>query len=110
MGLKRASVPNAWFDSLLHVHPIAAIELLSRTIILEDHCIENWITLRALESVLNTVLESANPMIVDALWQTLLIEIEYEDEANKEIKNRLSPIKKLLTLQIPSLQSSVLID
>lgn len=93
-GRETKHIPSAWFDSLLKTCPIIAIKLLSRTV-LEDQCIENWVTIRAFKSVLNHIKDMANPMIVNALWQTLLLEIEYEGNAEKVIKERIISIDNL---------------
>jgi len=93
--------PNSWFDNLLSVDTSTAIDVLARTI-LEDGCIESWPTIKALQSVAKYSCGKADPILVDALWETLPFKVEYENEGENVAKVRLEPIK-LLSDKEPSL-------
>ncbi|PLK49846.1 ATP-binding protein [Uliginosibacterium sp. TH139] len=91
-GTKNA--PNAWFRALLDVDEIRAVMTLSRSFA-ADVGGPSWMELGALEDVLNKVVETADPLIVNALWETLLFEIEYEGEGEKMVRERLASLERL---------------
>ena len=86
--------PNVWFSKLLSADPPSALNALARTV-LEHECIENWEMVNALESVANYACDKANPMLVDALWATILFKIEGEGEGRDVAQKRLKPIRLL---------------
>ncbi|MDO9067909.1 MAG: ATP-binding protein [Deltaproteobacteria bacterium] len=93
-GRETKRCPNAWFRSLLKIDPQIAIELLGRTI-LQNEGIENWVTNEALEYVVNQLMGKADPILLDALWETIHFEIEYDNVSQKITEARLAPIKTL---------------
>lgn len=93
-GRSTRHAPNTWFNQLLNIAPEHALNVLARTII-QDNYHENWSTMAAYRSVATKLLNQANPLIVDSLWQTLPFEIEYENEGITLIKERLDCILKL---------------
>ncbi|ASL43707.1 hypothetical protein bAD24_I09460 [Burkholderia sp. AD24] len=88
------NAPNAWFRALLEVDEVRAVETLSRTFA-ADVGGPSWIALEALRDVLKKISISADPLIADALWDTLLFEIEYEGEGEKMVNERLVPLERL---------------
>lgn len=88
------NAPNAWFRALLDVDEIRAVATLSRTFAV-DVGGPSWMALDALRDVLKKASTSADPLIVDALWETLLFEIEYEGEGEKMVNERLVPLERL---------------
>lgn len=88
------NAPNAWFRALLDVDEIRAVETLSRTLAV-DVGGPSWMALNALRDVLKKVTISADPLIVNALWETLLFEIEYEGDGEKMVNERLVALERL---------------
>lgn len=88
------NAPNAWFRALLEVDRICAVKTLSRTIAV-DVGGPSWMALDALQAVLKEVGSSAEPLIADALWETLLFDIEYEGHGEKLVSERLVPLERL---------------
>jgi hypothetical protein len=93
-GRSTNRTPNSWFDSLLSVDPASAIDVLARTVLKED-CIESWPTINAIQSVANYACGKADPILVDALWETIPFKVKYENEGKKVAKERLEPIHLL---------------
>jgi len=93
-GRETKHTPNTWFENLLFVDSSSAIDVLARTV-LEEDCIESWPTIRALQSVAKYSSGKANPILVDALWETIPFEVEYENNGKKEAKLRLEPLDLL---------------
>ena len=90
-GRETKHTPNTWFSNLLSVDPSSAINVLARTI-LEEDCVESWPTIKALQAVAKYSCGRANPILVDALWETLPFEVEYENDGKKVAKEyRLKP-------------------
>ena len=89
--------PSAWFRALLEIDTAAAVNVLSETLV-EDDFEENWITVSALKSVIRHVSTTSNPLVTNALFETLPVEIDYEDSCKKEVENRLKVIEKLLSV------------
>lgn len=87
--------PNAWFRSLLEVNAVRAIELLCREFARELGA-EPWIDERAQKDLLRRLINVADPMLLDALWETLLTEIEYESDGPEVAEDRLAPLKRIL--------------
>lgn len=87
--------PKIWFRSLLKVNVLRAIELLCRD--LTRNLGASWIAEQAQKDVLCHLRDSADPMLLDTLWKTLLLEIEYEDEGERVAKERLDPLERLLS-------------
>ena len=81
----------------MDIDPEAALNVLARTII-EENFHESWPTIEALKLVANKLLDQANPLILDSLWQTIPFEIEYENDGLIAVKERLECILKLNTL------------
>lgn len=96
-GRSTKHTPNRWFKELLDIDPEAALNVLARTII-EENFHESWPTIEALKLVANKLLDQANPLILDSLWQTIPFEIEYENDGLIAVKERLECILKLNTL------------
>ena len=88
------NAPNAWFRALLEVDELHAVGTLIRTFAV-DVGGPSWMALEALEDVAKKVSISADPLIADALWETLLFEIEYEGDAEKMVNARLVPLERL---------------
>jgi hypothetical protein len=93
-GRETKRTPNAWFRALLKVNPVRAIELLCREYGRELGQ-TSWIAESAHEDALEELQNSADPMLLDALWETLLLEIEYENAGGKVANNRLHPLERL---------------
>ena len=87
--------PNAWFGALLEVSPVRAIELLCREFGRELGQM-SWMAEGALKNVLRELRDLADPMLLDLLWETLLFEIEYENEGTKVADQRLYPLERLM--------------
>ena len=98
---------NAWFRALLQVDSPTAIELLARTII-EDEGIESWSTIDALEDVTNYLVEKADPLLVDALWETIGFKIRYDNDGPRITEERLAALRELYTRH-PELASQRLV-
>lgn len=96
-GRSTKHTPNRWFKELLDIDPGAALNVLARTIV-EENFHESWPTIEALKLVANKLLDQANPLILDSLWQTIPFEIEYENDGLTAVKERLECILKLNTL------------
>jgi hypothetical protein len=95
-GRETKRAPNAWFRSLLSVAPVPAIELLARTL-LDDECIESWPTVEGIEQVLIYTSEQGHPLVVDALWETILFDIKYENQGASMADDRLQVFRRLHT-------------
>jgi hypothetical protein len=48
--------------------------VLARTIV-EENFHESWPTIEALKLVTNKLLDQANPLIIDSLWQTIPLKL-----------------------------------
>ncbi|WEW95645.1 hypothetical protein P3T65_15420 [Pseudomonas nitroreducens] len=90
------NMPNAWFQSLLEVNAVRAVELLCRDLI-RDPGSESWMIGRAQKDVLRHLLDKSDPKILDALWETLLFEIQYDNDGGEAAEERLAPLKRMLT-------------
>lgn len=88
------NAPNAWFRALLEVDAIRAAFVLGNTFV-ADVGSPSWIGLSSLRDLLNKVSDTADPLVVDALWETLLFEIEYESDGLKMLSERLVPLERL---------------
>lgn len=95
-GRETKHTPNAWFRSLLKVNPVRAVELLCREYGRELGQ-TSWIAERAHKDALEELQTSADSLILDALWQTLLLEIEYENSGAGAADKRLNPLERLVS-------------
>lgn len=93
-GRETKRAPNAWFRALLKVNPVRAIELLCREYGRELGQ-TSWIAEAAHQHALEELQNSADPMLLDALWETLVLEIEYENAGKEVANNRLHPLERL---------------
>lgn len=93
-GRETKRAPNAWFRALLKVNPVQAIELLCREYGRELG-VTSWIAEAAHKDALEELQNSADPMLLDALWETLVLEIEYENAGTDVANNRLHPLERL---------------
>jgi hypothetical protein len=93
-GRETKRTPNAWFRALLKVNPVRAIELLCREYGRELGQ-TSWMAEGAHEDALEELQNSADPMILDTLWETLLLEIDYENAGVEVANNRLHPLERL---------------
>jgi hypothetical protein len=73
-GRSTKHTPNRWFKELLDIDPEAALNVLARTIV-EENFHESWPTIEALKLVANKLLDQANPLILDSLWQTIPLKL-----------------------------------
>lgn len=96
-GRSTNHTPNSWFDVLLETSPANAMILLTSTII-EEEGIESWPTITALKSIAKYACKKGNPMLVDALWETLPFKVECEGEGINAAKERLEPIELISEL------------
>ena len=96
-GRETKNAPNAWFRSLLEVDPPAAISLLARTTATEDGT-GGWPTARAIRDLANTVQDSADPLLLDAILRAVPIDISSEYDASEDAEVRLAPIVRLATV------------
>lgn len=87
--------PNAWFRALLKVNPARAIELLCREFGRELGQM-SWMAERAQQDVLRELRDLADPMVLDTLWETLLLDIEYENAGAEVADERLHPLERLV--------------
>lgn len=87
--------PNAWFRALLKVNPVRAIELLCREFGRELGQM-SWMAERAQQDVLRELRDLADPMVLDTLWETLLLDIEYENAGAEVANERLYPLERLV--------------
>lgn len=94
-GRETKRAPNAWFRALLKISPERAIELLCR-----DYARElgqfSWVSEDAHEDILEELKDIADPMLLDALWETLPLEIKYENSGNEVGNARLHPLERLI--------------
>ncbi|TVT73162.1 MAG: ATP-binding protein [Denitromonas halophila] len=93
-GRETKRAPNAWYRALLKVNPVRAIELLCREYGRELGQ-TSWIAESAHEDALEELQNSADPMLLDALWETLLLEIKYENAGAEVANSRLHPLERL---------------
>lgn len=93
-GRETKRAPNAWFRALLKVNAVRAIELLCREYGRELGQ-TSWMAESAHEDALEELQNSADPMLLDALWETLLLEIEHENAGAEVVNNRLHPLERL---------------
>ncbi|MBS0368619.1 MAG: ATP-binding protein [Proteobacteria bacterium] len=93
-GRETKHAPNAWFRALLKVNPVRAIELLCREYGRELGQ-TSWIAETAHQNTLEELQHTADPMLLDALWETLVLEIEYENAGTEVANNRLHPLERL---------------
>ena len=89
------NTPNAWFRALLEVNAVRAIELLCRDF-LRDPDAPSWIAERAQRDVQRHLLDRADALLLDALWETLLFEVEYQNQGGEIALDRLAPVQRLL--------------
>jgi hypothetical protein len=89
------NTPNAWYRSLLEVNAVRAIELLCRDF-LRDPDAPSWIAERAQGDVQRQMLGRADALLLDALWESLLFEVEYQNQGGEIAQERLAPIQLLL--------------
>lgn len=94
-GRETKHAPNAWFRALLKVDPVRAVELLCREFNRELGQI-SWIAEEALQDVLCELRDVADPMLLDTLWETLLLDIEYENAGAEVADRRLHPLERLM--------------
>lgn len=87
--------PNAWYKALLSVDAIQAIELLNRTLMCERG-VFSWTSIEAQKDTLRYLADSADPLLLNALWSTLFADIDYENAGEEIAKERLSSIHRLL--------------
>ena len=92
-GKETKHTPNKWFNELFDATTENAIEVLVRTI-QEENYIESWPTLKALGYVARESNGKADPMLVNALWDTLPIKVEY-DNYKAKIAPQIRAIDKL---------------
>ena len=90
--------PNAWFSKLAESNLVLATKLLAKTILEKSSAVDNWVNIDALEDIAKkaSVVE-ASPILIDALWATIPFNVEYDNEGENIVKERLQPIKHLLT-------------
>ncbi|ECG8596201.1 ATP-binding protein [Salmonella enterica subsp. salamae] len=88
--------PNAWFSSLLQVDEVQAIELLNRTLMYERG-VFSWTSIEAQKETLRQLADRGDSILLNALWSTLLADIDYENAGEAVVKERLSSIQRLLT-------------
>lgn len=93
-GRETKHAPNAWFRALLKVNPVRAIELLCREYGRELGQ-TSWIAEAAHQHALEELQNSADPMLLDALWETLILKIEYENSGAEVVDKRLHPLERL---------------
>jgi hypothetical protein len=86
--------PNAWFRALLNVNAVRSIELLCRDFI-RDPGSPSWMAERALKDLLRHEVDTADPLLLDGLWETLLFEIQYQNEGREMAEERLAPLQRL---------------
>lgn len=91
--------PNAWFSALMDVDPVRGIRLLSETFSRSREG-ESWITVAALIRVLTTLNEKTDPLVLDALWNTVLFEIDHDGEGSKVVLERLKPLGRLAPIDV----------
>lgn len=96
-GRETKRAPNAWFSALLKVDRVRALELLCR-----EYGRELgrpwWVAESAHEDALQLLRDDADPMLLDALWETLLLDIEYENAGTEVADSRLHPLERLATV------------
>lgn len=93
-GRSTNRTPNAWLRSLLEVAPTTAIELLARSI-LESGGQEDWVTLEGIKDTLRHLLEKSDSLLLDAVWETIPLKLEYDNAGPYEAKDRLDPLRLL---------------
>ena len=94
-GRETKHTPNAWFRALLKVSPVRAVELLCREFNRELGQV-SWIAEGAQQDVLCELRNVADPMLLDALWESLLLDIEYENAGAEVAGQRLHPLERLM--------------
>ncbi|MDX8123113.1 ATP-binding protein [Janthinobacterium sp. GMG2] len=94
-GRETKNAPSAWFRSLIKVDPIRSIELLCRDYMASPD-VPYWRAEQAMKDILCHPLDSANPLLVDALWETILFDIAYENDGKDMSEERLAPLVRIL--------------
>ncbi len=94
-GRETRHAPNAWFSALMAVDPVRGVRLLASTLA-REHGGESWITVAALTSVLKSLAETADPLLLDGVWSSILFEVDYDGGASKLVMERLGPLERLI--------------
>ena len=87
--------PNKWFSALMSVDAVRGIRLLSATFA-RARGGESWVTVAALTGALNSLAETADPLVLDGVWSSVLFELEYDGGGGKLVQERLRPLERLL--------------
>jgi hypothetical protein len=98
--------PNTWFSSLLTVDVAAGLSLLAATLS-REHDAESWVLAEAIRDAARAATKSADPGLVDAVFGTILLEIEHDDEAGRRADERLGPIANLSAIDRPLAENAL---
>ncbi|MCT9825459.1 hypothetical protein [Pseudomonas veronii] len=102
-GRETRNAPNAWFSALMAVDPVRGVRLLASSLA-REHGGESWITVSALTSTLTTLAETADPLLLDGFWSTILFEVDHDGAGSKLVMERLRPIERLLPSNLSYVQ------
>ena len=86
--------PNAWLRNLIEVAPAAGIALAARTIV-EDEGNCSWQSVAAIQTAVELVMETANPLLTDAILATLEFEVDADNVARERVEERLAPAERI---------------
>lgn len=102
-GRETRNAPNAWFSALMAVDPVRGVRLLASTLA-REHGGESWITVSALTSTLTTLAETADPLLLDGVWSSILFEVDHDGAGSKLVMERLRPLERLLPSNLSYVQ------
>ncbi|KRE89023.1 hypothetical protein ASG87_05600 [Frateuria sp. Soil773] len=94
-GRTTKGTPNAWFRALLAVDPVLAIDNLIRSYASDPGAPGWWVGI-ALTDAIGDLNGKADPLLLDALWESVLFDVEYENQSGELVTQRLTPLKALL--------------
>lgn len=102
-GRETKHAPNAWFSALMAVDPVRGVRLLASTLARERGG-ESWVTLAALTSVLTKVAETADPLLLDGVWGSILFVVDHDGAGSKLVMERLRPLERLIPSNVSYVQ------
>ncbi len=96
-GRSTKHAPNAWLRALIEVHAAVGTLVLARTLMEEDDQ-SSWPNVRAVQDAIETVDDTGDPALLDAVLATLRFEADDRQEATKRVDARLAPVVRVLSL------------
>jgi len=102
-GRETRHAPNAWFSALMAVDPVRGVRLLASTLSRERGG-ESWTTVAALTRVLTTLAETADPLVLDGVWSSVLFVVDHDGAGSKIVMERLRPLERLIPSNLSYVQ------